>query len=56
MDYESVLEQLEQEDYSVIFEAASNYNEALRTVEFPLRNYDKVLNYYLITRKERHYD
>ena len=46
VDYESVLEQLEPEDYSEIFQAAYDYNEALRAVDFPLMNYDKVPGYY----------
>lgn len=46
VDYESVLEQLEPEDYSAIFQAAYDYNEALYGVEFPLMNYDKVPGYY----------
>lgn len=46
VDYESVLEQLEPEDYSAIFQAAYDYNEALRTVDFPLMNYDEVPDYY----------
>ena len=46
VDYESVLEQLEPEDYSAIFQAAYDYNEALRAVYFPLMNYDEVPGYY----------
>ena len=46
VDYESVLEYLEPEDYSAIFQAAYDYNEALYGVEFPLMNYDKVPGYY----------
>ena len=45
VDYESVLEYLEPEDYSGIFQAAYDYNEALRAVEFPLRNYKEVPGY-----------
>ena len=46
VDYESVLEHLEPEDYSAIFQAAYDYNEALRAVEFPLMNYEEVPGYY----------
>ena len=46
VDYESVLEHLEPEDYSAIFQAAYDYNAALREVEFPLRDFDQVPGYY----------
>ena len=46
VNYESVLEHLEPEDYSAIFKAADDYNEALRAVEFPLRDYEEVPGYY----------
>lgn len=46
VDYESVLDYLEPEDYSAIFQAADDYNEALHEVEFPLRNYEEVPGYY----------
>jgi sortase A len=46
VDYESVLDQLEPEDYSAIFQAAHDYNEALRAVGFPLRDYEEVPGYY----------
>lgn len=46
VDYESVLEYLEPEDYSAIFQAAYDYNEALHTVEFPLRDYEEIPGYY----------
>ena len=46
VDYESVLEHLEPEDYSAIFQTAYDYNEALRAIEFPLRNYEEVPGYY----------
>ena len=45
VDYESVLEYLEPEDYSSIFQAACDYNEALRAVDFPLMNYEEVPGY-----------
>ena len=46
VDYESVLEYLENDDYSEIFQAAYDYNEALHSIEFPLRNYQEVPGYY----------
>ena len=46
VDYESVLDYLEPEDYSAIFQAAYDYNEALHEVEFPLRDYEEVPGYY----------
>ncbi len=46
VDYEAVLEYLEPEDYSAIFQAAYDYNEALRAVELPLMHYDQVPGYY----------
>jgi sortase A len=46
VNYESVLENLEPEDYSAIFQAACDYNEALREVEFPLRDFEQVPGYY----------
>lgn len=46
VNYESVLEHLEPEDYTAIFQAAYDYNEALREVEFPLRDYKQVPGYY----------
>lgn len=46
VDYESVLEHLEPEDYSAIFQVAYDYNDALREVEFPLRDFEQVPGYY----------
>lgn len=46
VDYESVLEHLEPEDYSAMFQAAYDYNEALYEVDFPLMNYEQVPGYY----------
>ena len=46
VNYESVLEHLEPEDYSGIFQAAYDYNDALRQVEFPLRDFGQVPGYY----------
>ena len=46
VDYESVLEYLEPEDYSAIFQAAYDYNEALYAVEYPLLNHKEVPGYY----------
>lgn len=46
VNYESVLGKLEPEDYSAIFQAAYDYNDALREVEFPLRDFKQVPGYY----------
>ena len=46
VNYESVLEHLKPEDYSAIFQAAHDYNEALYALEFPLMHYDEVPGYY----------
>ena len=46
VNYESVLEYLEPEDYSDILHAAHDYNDALREVPFPLRDFDRVPGYY----------
>ena len=45
-NYESVLEKIEPEDYSHIFEAAYDYNAALLEVDFPLQNYEEVPGYF----------
>ena len=46
VDYESVLDRLEPEDYSSVFQTAYDYNAALHAVEFPLRDYEEVPGYY----------
>ena len=46
VNYESVLEHLKPEDYSAMFQAAYDYNEALYTLEFPLQHYEQVPGYY----------
>ena len=46
VNYESVLEHLKPEDYTAIFQAAYDYNAALRKVDFPLLNYEQVPGYY----------
>ena len=46
VDYESVLENLDPEDYTAIFEEAHAYNEALYQTPFPLMNHDQVPGYY----------
>ena len=45
-DYESVLQDLEPEDYTAIFEKAYAYNEELYGTDFPLRDYKQVSGYY----------
>ena len=46
VNYESVLEYLEPEDYSAVFQSAYDYNDALREVDFPLRDFEQVPGYY----------
>lgn len=46
VDYESVLDQMDQYDYSAIFEKANAYNDALYNTSSPLINYNKVSGYY----------
>ena len=46
VNYETVLEQMEPEDYAAVFQAAYDYNAALREVEFPFRDYENVPGYY----------
>ena len=46
VDYEAVLQYLEPEDYTSIFQAAYDYNDALYRTEFPLRDYENVPGYY----------
>ena len=46
VDYESVLNNMTKEDYTVLFEAANDYNAALYQTEYPLRDYPKVPGYY----------
>ena len=46
VDYESVLENLEPEDYTEIFRKAYDYNEALYQTNFPLIDYKNVPGYY----------
>jgi len=46
VDYESVLEHLEPEDYSAIFEAAYDYNRALYETDYPLMDYEEIPGYY----------
>ena len=46
VDYESVLDQLEPEDYTAILEKAHEYNKLLYETDFPLTDYPKVPGYY----------
>ncbi len=46
VDYESVLKQMEPEDYTTLFQAAYDYNNALCGLEYPLRDYEEVPGYY----------
>ena len=45
VNYESVLERIEPEDYTAIFQKAYDYNEALRMVDFPFQNHEAVPGY-----------
>ena len=45
-NYESVLENLNPEDYTAIFEDAHAYNKALYETDYPLIDYKKVPGYY----------
>ena len=45
VDYESVLDQLEPEDYKAIFDKAHAYNKSLYETDFPLTDYGKVPGY-----------
>ena len=44
-NYESVLEDMDQEDYTAIFEKAHAYNKELYETKFPLRDYKQVSGY-----------
>ena len=46
VNYEAVLEYLEPEDYTAIFQAAYDYNDALRELAFPLMDFEQVPGYY----------
>lgn len=45
VDYEAVLKYMEPEDYTAVFQAAYDYNEALYQTKFPLIDYKKVPGY-----------
>ena len=45
-DYESVLENLDENDYNAIFERAHAYNKALYETNYPLMDYKNVPGYY----------
>ncbi len=44
--YENMIKSMSKEDSKAIFEAADQYNEALRQLEHPLRQYNQVEGYY----------
>jgi len=46
VDYEAVLEHLEPEDYSAMFQAAYDYNRALYETDYPLMDYEEIPGYY----------
>ena len=45
-DYESVLQNMQPEDYTAIFDQAHAYNKALSEMDYPLMNYGQVPGYY----------
>ena len=46
VDYEAVLQYMEPEDYTAIFQAAYDYNDALYASDFPLAKYESVPGYF----------
>ena len=46
VDYEAVLEHLKPEDYSAMFQAAYDYNQALYETDYPLMDYEEIPGYY----------
>lgn len=46
VDYEAVLQYMEPEDYSALFQAAYDYNEALYQTDFHLSDYESVPGYF----------
>ena len=44
-DYDAILAEMEEEDYTHLFEAAMEYNEQLRQLKFPLMYYDQISGY-----------
>ena len=45
VDYESILQNMTQEDYTELFTIANGYNEKIRQLSFPLINYRQVEGY-----------
>lgn len=45
VDYEAMLAKLTPEDYTAYFSAAEKYNAKLRTISFPLMNYEQIDGY-----------
>ena len=46
VDYEAVLQYMEPEDYTAVFQTAYDYNDALYATAFPLTDYRNVPGYY----------
>ena len=46
VNYEAVLEHLKPEDYSAMFQAAYDYNQALYETDYPLMDYEEIPGYY----------
>ena len=44
-DYDAILAEMKEEDYTHLFEAAMAYNEQLQKIKFPLMYYDQVAGY-----------
>ena len=45
IDYEAALANLKPEDYTSLFDEADKYNRQLRTIPFPLTNYEEIQGY-----------
>ena len=52
VDYEAVLKYMDPADYSAIFQAAYDYNEALYQTEYPFRDYKDIPGYYDMLKVE----
>ena len=48
VDYEAMLNNIQKEDYTALFERAEEYNRALAELDYPLLHYSRVPDYYEI--------
>ena len=48
VDYEAMLNNIQKEDYTALFERAEEYNRALAELDYPLLHYGRVPDYYEI--------